>query len=74
MTDHRVDMYGKTHDTICSSSNAPNYSSCYCDLIAKVERRTLDAAEAAVAELTETGDSVRPADVMAAIQALKEKP
>lgn len=31
----------------------------------------LDAAKAAVAELTDKGDSVRPADVMAAIDALR---
>ena len=40
--------------------------------VAREYQRALDAAEAAVAELTDKGDSVRPADVMAAIRALKE--
>ena len=84
---HFIDIsYGRTLEGICichpiraaeqrrDRENAPAVIAMCNDEYASGYSDALDETEAAVAELTEKGDSVRPADVMVAIRALKEKP
>jgi hypothetical protein len=67
------------HDPLCSGPCCewmpqPCGCQCNCDLITKARQDTLAKCITAVAEFTEKGDSVRPADIMYALQVLEDKP